>query len=580
MSRDADETKESASLYAWKFLMPDKPAQDATARRASADRAPQKPREESPFVPFLAKLFKAMRGAQFYPEKHPAFDVLVDKCYAELHPILEKYRELSFEIRNQCIHAGGRPVVPDGTETRTLAMECLHRRLKKFQIKLGVEKWELAGFLRMLISDPAVIQTAGGVEKVLFSKNIRNIWANEINYQDFLYGDHPDGHPGGAQGERPGEQPGDLAEELFGPEEGGEGADAVDAIEAAPLDLPAEATPRQEDLVKLLQALDDATDVSAYGDLADGLLDFARRANPPLEHEDVYRALRVLSMHVAGREDRDPQIVPRATSTLRTLAAPDVIVFLTSRLSKRSHTNASRLMRLFWQIGPASPPILIEQLAEEKLMRARRILSDTIAGFGDAATPLLLKSLGDGRWFVVRNTVGILGEIGNPESITALEPLSTHEDPRIAKEVLKALGKIGGAEARRILEHFLARGAHDLQVLAAFGLGVMRDHEAVRALVSMLPRRVVFTNLELQREVIKALSKIGSPAAIPALSRIFRRRSLFARRANEELRVIAAQALARLDTEETRALLASGVRFSNPRVAQICRAAAQERDGA
>ena len=80
------------------------------------------------------------------------------------------------------------------------------------------------------------------------------------------------------------------------------------------------------------------------------------------------------------------------------------------------------------------------------------------------------------------------------------------------KEVIKALGKIGGPDARRIVQHYLKRGTKDLRVLAAFALGVMREPEAVPALLSMLPRRAAFTNFELQREVIKALAKIGSSA--------------------------------------------------------------------
>ena len=536
--------------------MPDKLTQDAAARRGPVAKGP---REEFPIGSFLLKLFKAMKGAQFYPENHPAFDALLEKCYGELLPIVGKQPALSFETRNQRIQIDGKPVLPEMTETRRLAMECLYRRLKKFQIQAGVEKWELAGFLRMMITDPAVVQAAGGVEKVLFAKGIRNIWANEINYQDLLYG----------------EQPNEASEDIFGPEEG---AEPVDPIEEAPLTLPSDATPLQEELVKILRALDAATDARAYGELAASLLDLVRRSDPPLDHEDVYRAMRVLSAHVDGRDDHDPEIVPCASSTLRTLATPEVTLFLARRLIKRTHASAPRLITLFWQIGPTSLPVLIDLLAEAKVMRARRILADTIAGFGDAATPLLLKSLDDERWFVVRNTVGILGEIASPTAITALEPLSAHHDPRIVKEVIKALGKIGGPDARRIVQHYLKRGTKDLRVLAAFALGVMREPEAVPALLSMLPRRAAFTNFELQREVIKALAKIGSSAAVPALARILRRRSLFARRTSEDLRVIATQALARLNTEEARVLLARGVRSPNPRVAEICRAAIQEED--
>jgi HEAT repeat protein len=233
-------------------------------------------------------------------------------------------------------------------------------------------------------------------------------------------------------------------------------------------------------------------------------------------------------------------------------------------------------MGLLWQIGGAALPPLVEQLARAKTIRQRRLLADTIAGFGDAAIPHLLKPLADERWFVARNAVTILGDIGDPLAIPVLEPVASHPDPRISKEVMKSLGRIGSSDARAILERHLKHGHGDTQLLAAFAIGLTRDPEAIPALVAALARPLLLARCDLQREVIKALAKIGTPAVVPALGRIFLRRALVSRRKTEDLREAAAQALARINSEASRALLQQGLSARNAKVAAICRAALSE----
>jgi hypothetical protein len=224
----------------------------ASARRLHADSqsaAADLAARESPHADFLLKLFRAMKGAQFYPENHPAFVAMLEKCHSALVPLLGEGRPLVFEIRSQRVHRDGKPVGGDIHELRNIAMQCTYRRVKKFHLQEGAQPQELAGFIRALVTDPPTVLAAGGVEKVLFAREVRNIWANEINYQDLLYGD---------QSPVP-------AEELCAPEEA---LEPGDPLEEAPLLLPPDATPALQDLVKRLEELDAATDAARYAALA------------------------------------------------------------------------------------------------------------------------------------------------------------------------------------------------------------------------------------------------------------------------------------------------------------------------
>lgn len=528
--------------------------QSSQAGAQGSAKEPIRPAKGSSVTAFLLKLVKATKGAQFYPRNHPAFSVLLARCHAAVGPLLSSHGALVFEAKNHEIHFDGKPVTPELPELRSFAMECLYRRIRKFQIDEGVSAQELEGFIRAFVTGPDVIQTAGGIEKLLFGCGVRKISVNEVNYQDLLYGDLPEEH----------------GDELFAPEEdsGEEGAPEED-----PLSIPEDATPLQEQLVKLLIDIDSVSDASAYGERAAALVSLINTAEPPFGTEDAYRSLRVLTEHATGREGYDPSILPHALWAIREIASPEAIDFLIERFMATRTAIAPKLLNLLCQIGSAAIPHLIDHLASAKSIHARRILSTAISSFGDAAVPLLLNALNDQRWHVIRNAVAILGEIGDPDTITSLEPLASNREPRIAREALRAVGRIRSPESRRILERFLVHAKGELQLLAAFALGVLRDLAAVPVLASMLPRRVIFTNIALQREVIKALAKIGSPSAVPALGRLFRRRTLFAREKNELLRVSAAQALARLDTEEARSLLATGLGSANETVARICRTA-------
>ncbi len=531
----------------------------ATTSQPAPERVPSAPArargdgEFSAVAGFLLALTKAMKGVQFYPESHPALKAILAKCHAAAGPLFSVHRVLAFEARSQKIFFAGQPVSPEVPEIRSLATECVHRRVRKFQIDEGVQMAELDRFVRALTTPPDALQIAGGIERHLFGQEVKRISVNEVDYQDLLYGDLPE----------------DTQDDLFAPE----GDLADDEPEEDPFALPEDATPLQEQIIKLLQELNAATEARAYGERAAALVSRVNSASPPPELEDVYRGLRVLCSHAVGREDRERDLVPHALWALRELATPPAIDFLVDKATASRPGTAAKLITLLGQMSSEIIPQLIDHLGRVKVIHARRVLSTVIRGFGEVAVPPLLDVLNDDRWYLIRNAVAILGEIGDPASLSSLEPLASNAEPRVAREALRAFGKIRHPESRKVLERFLTHARGELQLLAAFALGVLRDHEAIPVLGAMLPRRVVFTNFPLQHEIIKALAKIGTPQSVPLLGRLFRRRSLLARARNEELRVIAAQALARIDSEEARAVLAGGLDSGNREIARVCRTA-------
>ncbi|HJQ37801.1 MAG TPA: HEAT repeat domain-containing protein [Thermoanaerobaculia bacterium] len=193
---------------------------------------------------------------------------------------------------------------------------------------------------------------------------------------------------------------------------------------------------------------------------------------------------------------------------------------------------AKGVVPLVAQFGEALMPALMEALANEDDRNRRGRLVRALKAIGTPAHPFLLGALQSPQWFVVRNALTILGEIGEREHCGAIGRSLQHQDPRVRRTAARALGKIGGADCEAML-------------VAAIG---DRDDET-------------------QNEVLVCLGSMKAQSAIPALADILRRRGLFAREPLP-IRVAAGRALAAIGTTESLSVLRNAIAAENDRSAR------------
>jgi hypothetical protein len=185
-------------------------------------------------------------------------------------------------------------------------------------------------------------------------------------------------------------------------------------------------------------------------------------------------------------------------------------------------------------------------LAEEKSRRVRARLCQVLATAGPAALPVLLRWLEDGRWYVVRNIVSILGRIGDQSAFLPVVSQLEHSHARVRLEAVRALGLIGGRAAVGPLIRCLRDADAEIRNAAVKVLGSLQDDDAVPALCQIVNRKGKDTPDELtfKREAIAALVATGTELARRALTEMANRRLWFWRRAERRIRAMAATALA------------------------------------
>jgi HEAT repeat protein len=214
---------------------------------------------------------------------------------------------------------------------------------------------------------------------------------------------------------------------------------------------------------------------------------------------------------------------------------------------------------------------LLEALGRESDASLRKKIISIVVSLGEVAIPEIVRRFSDKNWYVVRNMVRILREIGTEKAVQYLNIPLKHEDPRVRKEVIYTLSTIGGEEALRIISSVADDPDGEVRQGAIKYLGAMRNKGAVPLLLKLIHRRNLFgRNNSLIISGIEALGEIGAEEAVPRLVRLLGESTIFARSRNDGVRIAAATALEKIGNEEAMEALIQGTRYRRKIVKQVC----------
>lgn len=203
--------------------------------------------------------------------------------------------------------------------------------------------------------------------------------------------------------------------------------------------------------------------------------------------------------------------------------------------------------RLIAALGVLTITPLLEVLADEPDMAARKALVDMISAMAPDHIAELGERTADPRWYFVRNVVNILGTTRSPLVLQHLNRTLRHSDARVRRETIRAVASVRD----RLAEEMLAAALSDEDAqnvgLAARYLGNLGSRMAVPALVAVVRGEGSGNRDTAARiEAIEALGRLGTPEAEAAIVEVARSRSLVRSGRVRELQTAAEAALARI----------------------------------
>ncbi|MCM2271210.1 MAG: HEAT repeat domain-containing protein [candidate division Zixibacteria bacterium] len=225
-------------------------------------------------------------------------------------------------------------------------------------------------------------------------------------------------------------------------------------------------------------------------------------------------------------------------------------------LNKYPHLAAHDIRSYLDLFGWESLSAITNMLGDLEHRIHRELLCDFLSARGKDNIGIIAKGVTDRRWFVVRNSVGILARMNDDKAIGYLAPALRHEDKRVRMEVLTAVKDRTDARVMEILKRALLD--KDAEIRRAAITQMSENHikgafEAISAMIS----DATFPTLSFEEQVdaFKAYSIIGGENAVPFLKKLATRLNLF----NDELismhRKAAFIALAHNISPEAEALL-------------------------
>lgn len=243
----------------------------------------------------------------------------------------------------------------------------------------------------------------------------------------------------------------------------------------------------------------------------------------------------------------DPLFKPRLSEAIKKASSRDTISAVVTHMRSNQKASPEYLSAYAYLqvLDHEAMPVLLDILSVEKDRAIRKYLVEILKDLGRKQISLIARHLSDGRWYVVRNIVNILGDSKSEEAVFYLERVADHKQVQIRQEVIKGLISIGGKKAAVLLTRFLKDRDPDVQIAAVRAIAIVHGagkSEAQTLADFLVDRPVRKKENELTVEVIKVLERIGDQETVEFLKRYTRIKWWRSRKPQEELRTAAVAA--------------------------------------
>jgi HEAT repeat protein len=194
---------------------------------------------------------------------------------------------------------------------------------------------------------------------------------------------------------------------------------------------------------------------------------------------------------------------------------------------------------------------LLDLLGRDESPSVRKFLTVVLVRLGEKVHKECLRRLADKRWYMRRNILHILGEIGDREMVRKAKPFCRDRDPRVRAEAARCLLMVGDDLGVATLKEMIQSERGDEAELAIVQAGAAKVRELVPDLLEKL-KRPALRGSDYKRRiyVVRALRHIGDSRAERAIQEILQMHSLLYRKDLKKLKDEAGKALPHLAGEQ------------------------------
>jgi hypothetical protein len=199
---------------------------------------------------------------------------------------------------------------------------------------------------------------------------------------------------------------------------------------------------------------------------------------------------------------------------------------------------------------------LIEATTQESDRSIRFFYFNCLKKLGPQVTDAAVLALKDEQWFVQRNMLILLGELGATDKLPQIKPLLKHSNPKIRQEALKTCLLLQDASSVKDLMLGLS-SRNKQEALHAIALcQLLKTPETTDKLLRMLQENELFRfDYEKKKALVQALADHQSPQVLKTFTTILKSRKIFKADLYRKLQVEIVKVLGKYPADQVANLL-------------------------
>jgi HEAT repeat protein len=200
----------------------------------------------------------------------------------------------------------------------------------------------------------------------------------------------------------------------------------------------------------------------------------------------------------------------------------------------------------------------MNRLSLEDNRSFRRIYLNVLVRFGNDCVHHAVSRLNDSRWFVVRNMLYLLRELGDQTTLPHIRLCMKHPNSKVSLEALKTCLFFHDKEAVPFLLSML-KSENEEELLHAVSLATLFDNPAIFDILAamLLDSGVLNFHLELKKAIIRCLATTSPNKVLPIFATLLNAHNIFHGKQLEALKLEIISVLEKMPGEESHKLLFS-----------------------
>jgi HEAT repeat protein len=509
----------------------------------------------------IQSVLKAKKILRMYPRNNPIYSNTLEDCSDKFREFFFFRDNLELKIRQNEILFEAEPVYANTEKEDNLALFFFKDGLRELSFTKGLGLEEMEDFLKIVSLDFDRDALDDDIVTLFWEKDFQNI---KYVVDEAVLVDEDDYEERAIAAVKDKETEEDNLLKAY--EDASKEEDVVKDISIVPLadkDLQLLLKELEKDALDKIEKLTDILFEMFYlsesrADMEDLAGFFANTVEYAIGKGDIGLATNVLSRLKTMAEDGSvEEAIRKCARKVILFAGSGPVIYLLGEVLDSGQEVDEKVFADFVKFLDRNAIVpFMKILGDLQTIHARKVVIDALIVLGSKDIVTLARGLTDERWYVVRNIIYILRNIGDKRAVDHLLKTVRHGDLRVRKEVIRTLGELGGAGVLQTLRECLDDPEIQVRSAALKALANIGSEAAKRILINRISdKNFRDKDFEEKKEHYEALSRWKDTEVFNFLVATLKNKSFFGRAKTDEGRACAAYCLGLLGNKEALPLL-------------------------